>query len=95
MCMLLMCVCLSIVLCGCGREWTGPTDKELQKEVTGYLIRTESAHDKHEQEQKDMQVKRKAALLLGDAAEIVDDAVAAGVHGRSKPALPKAALGGS
>ena len=92
--MLWMCVCVSMVLCGCGWEWTGPTDKELQKEVTGYLIRTESAHDKHEQEQEDMRVKRKDALLLGDAADIVDDAVAAGVHGRSKPALPKAALGG-
>ena len=76
--------------CGCA----GPTDKELQKEVTGYLIRTPSARARHKHDADLLHARRFDAAVLGEnEQEVVDEGIADGVMGYCKAALPKAALG--
>lgn len=65
----------------------------MDKEVTGYLVKTESARNRHLQEDQDLETRRKDAQVLGESEQVVHAAVAAGVQGLPKPARPKVALG--
>lgn len=71
----------------------GPTDKEMEKEASGFLIKTDSARNRQEQEEAVVAMQRLDARLLGDTQPILDEAISEGVAGKLKPALPKAALG--
>ena len=76
------------------RYWgAGPTDKELEKEVVSYLIKTERARDRHQREKENMETRRLDARVLGEDPEGLHHALATGVQGLSKPARPKVALG--
>ena len=76
------------------RLWrAGPTDKELEKEVVSYLIKTESARDRHQREKENMETRRLHARVLGEDPDVLHNAVATGVQGLPKPARPKVALG--
>lgn len=61
--------------------------------MTGYLIKTESARNRHLQEDQDLETRRQDAQVLGESEQVVHAAVAAGVQGLPKPARPKATLG--
>lgn len=76
------------------RLWrAGPTNKELEKELVSYLIKTESARDRHQREKENMETRRLDARVLGEDPEVLHHAVATGVQGLSKPARPKVAIG--
>jgi len=71
----------------------GPTHKEMEKEEAGFLIKTDSARHRQEQQQEEVEIRRLDARILGDKHKILDEAISQGVAGKQKPALPKAALG--
>ena len=75
------------------RHVLGPTDEDLDKETTRFLIKTETERARQEREQEAVDMRRLNAALLGDSQKVLDEAILHGVSGRAKPALPKAALG--
>ena len=57
-----------------------------------YLIKTQTARERFEIEKEQMLTRRLDARILGESEAVVDDTIARGVLGSSKPALPKGQL---
>ena len=54
-----------------------------------YLIKTQTARERFESEKEQMLTRRLDARILGESEAVLDDTIARGVQGWSKPALPK------